>query len=217
MIARLVVVRDRLARTTPRERLLLGGLVLGALIYAPIALMEWRSVQEDRYLAAAADRSAARLARSAARRVTASAPNEAALEDMRSWGFEASNVAVAQVRIEQLIVEAGGRAGLTNLKVTADAEPETIGPIQWLGTTVEADLKWGPTFAFLDAMTAWPEGFRITSFAYELAPVTQAQAALAAQGLAPAGPTGRMTIGVSVPVRLPAEAAAAVPATGARP
>ncbi|WP_287104583.1 hypothetical protein, partial [Brevundimonas sp.] len=88
----------RLQRTTPRERVLLAVMVLAALIYAPISAADWRVRQEDRYVEALTSRASARLAASAARRVQAAAADETALEDMKTWGFEAANVAIAQVR-----------------------------------------------------------------------------------------------------------------------
>lgn len=194
-LAQIRALQARLQRTTTRERLLLGGLVLAALIYAPIAVFDWRTVQEDRYIDAMTERSAARLARAAAQRITTNAPDQTAIEDMRTWGFEAANVAVAQVRVEQQLVEAATAAGLTNIKITTEPKIEVIGPTQWLGAQIQADLRWTPTFAFLDALTGWVEGFRITQFEYQA--TTMPAFALANPGL---GPTGRVTIGLAVPV-----------------
>jgi hypothetical protein len=181
-----------LQRTTPRERILLGGLLLAALIYAPIVVFDWRTAQEDRYIDAMTERSAARLAQAASKRITANAPDQAAIEDMRDWGLDAANVAVAQVRIEQHLVQAATAAGLTNIKITTEPEIEVIGPTQWLGAQIQADLRWSPTFAFLDAMTGWTAGFRVTQIQYDIPPF---------QGRDPAAaPPGRVTIGLAVPV-----------------
>ena len=117
-LAQTRALQARLQRTTPRERILLGGLLLAALVYAPIVVFDWRTAQEDRYIDAMTERSAARLAQAASRRITANAPDQAAIEDMRDWGLEAANVAVAQVRVEQHLVQAATAAGLTNIKIT---------------------------------------------------------------------------------------------------
>lgn len=191
-------VADRLRRTTPRERILLGGLVLATLLYAPIATLEWRAVQEDRYTDAVTERSAARLSRDAARRVAAAAVDTSAIDDMRSWGFEGSNVSVLRVRIEQRLVEASTQAGLTDPEITVVEEIETIGPTQWLAAEVQADLLWRPTFAFLDNLTAWPEGFRVTEFRYETVPAPAAGMALTGQATSVGG--GRVVIGLAFPV-----------------
>jgi len=185
----------RLQRTTPRERILLGGLILAALVYAPIMVFDWRTAQEDRYIEAMTEQSAARLARAASQRITANAPDQAAISDMRDWGLEAANVAVAQVRVEQHLFGVATAAGLTNIRITTDPEIEVIGPTQWVGAQIQADLRWSPTFAFLDRLTAWTAGFRITQFQYEItAPPTFVQPGGAAASL------GRLTIGLSVPV-----------------
>ncbi|WP_426039840.1 hypothetical protein [Brevundimonas sp. DC300-4] len=197
LIAQVRVLQARLARTTSRERLLLGGLVLGALIYGPIAAMDWRAQQEDRYTTAQADRSTASLALSASRRISAEAPDEAAIEDMQTWGFEASNIAIAQVQIEQRLVEAATDAGLANVRITTDAEIEAIGPTQWLGGEVQADLRWTPTFDFLESLAQWPEGFRVTQFRYEI--TTPADFVSTEPGFVPAG---RIQIGLSFPVKV---------------
>ena len=194
----------RLQRTTQRERILLAGLVLGALVYAPIAVLDWRQQQEDLYTNAVVERSAARLARSASERITANSPDTAEVEDMRSWGMASSNAAIAQVRVEQMLIEATTNAGLANVKITTDPDIEVIGPTQWLNAQVQADLKWAPTFAFLDALTGWSEGFRITQFQYE---VTTTQAFMEANPTI--APAGRVQIGVAVPVTVPVEVEAA--------
>lgn len=147
--------------------MLLAVLVMGALVYAPIAASDWRTTQEDRYVDAVTEQASARLAGAAARRVQAAASDRAALEDMKTWGFSALNAQVAAVEIERQIVQTATRTNLPAFTVVTDAEPETIGPTQWMGTEVQADLRWTPTFDFLDAVAAWPEGFRVTRFAYE--------------------------------------------------
>lgn len=196
-------LQARLARTTPRERLLLAVLVLGALIYAPIAVGDWRARQEERYINALTDRAAARLAAASAQRVAAAAADDQAVKDMESWGFDAGNVAVAQVGIEQRLVEAASEAGLANVRITTRNEPEAIGPTQWLGAEVQANLMWTPTFDFLDQLSAWPEGFRVTRFQYERT---------AARGPTPAGHPlsalgGTVRMGLAFPVNIADQAA----------
>lgn len=197
LIAQTRVLQARLARTTPRERLLLGGLVLGALVYGPIAAMDWRAQQEDRFTTAQADQSTARLALSASRRISAQAPDEAAIDDMRTWGFEAGNVAIAQVQIEQRLVEAATDAELANVRITTDAEIENIGPTQWMGGELQADLRWTPTFDFLESLARWPEGFRVTQFRYEI--TTPADYVPTDPSFIPAG---RVQVGLSFPVKV---------------
>ena len=187
----------RLGRATGRERLLLGGLVLAALSYAPVAALEWRTAQEDRYIEALTERSAARLSHNAARRVAAAAADDAAVRDMRTWGFEAGNLAVAQVRIEQRLVAAAAGAGLPNARITLEEEVEVLGLTNWLGAEVQADLVWRGVFGLLDGLTGWPEGFRVTSFRYEVRPIPPGLEFLQVRPAA-----GTVRIGLAFPVAI---------------
>lgn len=201
--ASIETLKDRLRATTLRERVLLGGLVLGAALYAPVAALEWRTTEADRYIDALSEQSTARLTANAARRIADGAADRLALEDMNGWGFEATNAAVAQVVIEQRLLEAAVATGLPNPRITTNAEVEAIGPTQWLEAEIQTDLRWGPAFAFLDKLGEWPEGFRVTAFRYELTPVNPIV-------MSPdnAAPIGKLRISLAFPVRIPAPGAA---------
>lgn len=201
--ASIEALKDRLRRTTVRERILLGGLVLGAAVYAPVAASDWRTAQADRYIDALTEQSTARLTASAARRIADGAADRLALEDMNGWGFEASNAAVAQVLIEQRLLETATATGLPNPRITTNPKVEAIGPTQWLEAEVQSDLRWGPAFAFLDKLGEWPEGFRVTAFRYELTPGNPMVI-----NTAPTAPSGKLRIGLAFPVRV-ADAGAA--------
>lgn len=196
-------LKDRLRRTTLRERVLLGGLALGVALYAPVAALEWRTTQADRYIDALTEQSTARLTANAARRVADGAADRLALEDMNGWGFEATNPAVAQVVIEQRLLQVATATGLPNPRITTNAKVEAIGPTQWLEAEVQSDLRWGPAFAFLDKLGEWPEGFRVTAFRYELTPVNPMVV-----NADPAAPSGKLRISLAFPVRIPASGAA---------
>lgn len=195
--ASIKTLEDRLRRTTARERILLGGLVLGAAVYTPVAVLEWRASQADRYIDALTEQSTARLTANAARRVAAGAADRLALEDMNGWGFEASNPAVAQVLIEQRLMEAAAATGLPNPRITTNAKVEAVGPTQWLEAEVQSDLRWSPAFAFIDKLGEWPEGFRLTAFRYEVTPPNP----LLIGADAPP-PSGKLRIGLAFPVRI---------------
>lgn len=195
--ASIQTLKDRLRATTMRERILLGGLVLGAAVYAPVAALDWRTAQADRYIDALSEQSTARLTANAARRVAAGAADRLALEDMNGWGFEAANPAVAQVLIEQRLLETATATGLPNPRITTNAKVEAVGPTQWLEAEVQSDLRWGPTFAFLDKLGEWPEGFRVTAFRYEVTPPNP----LLVGAEAPP-PSGKLRIGLAFPVKI---------------
>lgn len=188
----------RLRRTTLRERLLLGGLVMVGLIYAPVAAFEWRAAREDLYIDAVTERAAARLSRDSARRIAATAANSAARRDMDQWGFGASNIPIAQVLIERRLLDAATEAGLTNVRITMSDDVEPIGSVNWLAGEVQADLVWKGVFGMLDTLGGWPEGFRVTDFHYQMRPTSPGAVHV------PGGPPiGSVRIGLSFPVNVP--------------
>lgn len=195
--ASIETLKERLRRTTARERVLLGALVLGAAIYAPVAALDARSAQADAYIDAISEQSTARLTANAARRVADGAADRLALDDMNAWGFEASNPAVAQVLIEHRLLEAAETVALPNPRITTNAKVEDIGPTQWLEAEVQADLRWGSTFAFLDKLGEWPEGFRVVAFRYELTPPRPM-----AIDAGPPQTSGKLWLRLAFPVRL---------------
>lgn len=193
----------RLQQTTPRERVLLAGLAFGFLVILPVVTADWRVSQEDRYVDALGDHAQARLAAQAAARVQTALEDEAALKDMKSWGFKASNVDVARVMIEDALFQGAREADLTGFSITTDEEVEAIGPTEWLGAEVQADLRWSPVFGFLDKVAAMPEGFRVVAFSYELTEQTiQVQRRpVRPEQVAPA--SGKVRIRLAFPVDLP--------------
>lgn len=192
-------LKERLRRTTPRERILLALLALGAAFYAPVAALESRSAQAEAYIDALGEQSAARLTANAARRIAEGAADRMALDDMNAWGFEAANPAIAQVLIEHRLLQSAEAVALPNPRITTNAKIEDIGPTQWLEAEVQADLRWGPTFAFLDQLGEWPEGFRVVSFRYELTPPRP----MAADAEPPLT-SGKLWLRLAFPIRLSA-------------
>ena len=196
---RVRMAEARLAQATPREKLLLGALVLGAVAYAPIAAMDFRATREEAYIDAVTERAAARLENQSARRISATAANADAVRDMQDWGFEATNTAIAQVMIERRLLEAATDAKLARLKMTVDPEIETHGPTRWMTAQVEADLVWRGVFAFMDTLSGWPEGFQVTRFSYEVRAVPPGM-----EGLGMVSP-GTVRIGLAFPVEVEEE------------
>jgi type II secretory pathway component PulM len=202
---------DRLKKTTPRERLLLAGLAVGALVYAPLWAADYRLKQEERYIDALSLRSDALARAASAKRIALAAADETALRDMETWGFEATNAAVAQVRIEQKLSEAAGEAGLTGVLIATNPEVEPIGPTQWMKAEVQADLRWAAIFAFLDRVATWPEGFNVDGFSYETTPITPLMPFQVQQQNGAPGPevSGKIRMTLAFPVSLPADEVAA--------
>lgn len=195
--ASIETLKERLRRTTARERVLLAALMLGAALYAPVAALESRNTQADAYIDALTEQSAARLTANAARRIADGAADRLALDDMNAWGFEAANPAVAQVLIEHRLLAAAGAVDLPSPRIITNAQVEAIGPTQWLEAEVQADLRWGPAFAFLDKLGEWPEGFRVIAFRYELTPHRPMTV-----DAGPAQTSGKLWLRLAFPVRL---------------
>lgn len=174
---------------------------MGALLFAAVSALDYQTRQQDLYSEALADRVAARAARSAATRAGAMAPDQAAIADMREWGLKATNVAVAQVRVEGLLLEAATQAELVTPRITSDGELEEIGSTQWIRADVETPLNWTPAFAFLDELGRSQTGFRVVSFNFEL------DGGPEGPGAASLPPGGRIRMGLAFPVEILTEPA----------
>lgn len=185
----------RFARTTPRERLLLGALVGGAILYAPVAALEARDNAETSYADALVARDTARRARVQAISATNRAAHDLALRDMADWGFEGGNLDIVRVRIEQALSAAATDVALTGVAIETNEAGVVTGPATWVSAQVQGDLLWGPTFHLLDEVAGWPEGVRITRFAFEKSPPP------AFEGAPPALTPGRVTLGMDFPTR----------------
>lgn len=171
--------------------------MFAALAYAPIAALEWKSGQEDRYVEGISALETARADRATSVRLARDVRNDVVVQDMKSWALKGSNLAIVQVALEQQVVTSAEAAGLTNVRITTDSELELLDPVTWLGAEIQADLRWASIFAFFDEAAQWPEGFRVTRFAYELLQTPLINPLGVAGGAAPAG---RVTIKISVPV-----------------
>lgn len=190
-------LRARVERTTPRERVLLAGLGVGAILYGLVSATEYRNRQEHMLAEALADRAEAQLARSNAARTEAGAPDQMALQDMQSWGVTAANISIAQVRIEGRLLAAATAAELANARITTSDELVEVGPTQWLHVEVETDLNWTSAFAFIEEVGRMPSGFRIVEFGFDVEP--QRGTPDAEEFRAPQGRI-RMTLGFPVEI-----------------
>lgn len=200
--------KARYGQTTPRERLLLGLLALAAPLLAATAALEWRNRQQSLYADVFLVREAAKRERAATRRAVAAASNVSGLEDMKTWGVVATNDAIAQVLVEDSLNRAITLAGLGRPDVRVDSGTDAIGPTRWITAEVQADLSWTSLFAFVDDLAEWPEGFRVTSFHYELtATDLLARSARRQEADEPAPPAGRVRLGLAFPLRQDVELA----------
>ena len=194
MRARAGIVSGRLRRTSGRERMLVAALTAGVLFYAPVLALEARDQAQTEYGEALAQRDAAQRAQRQAIALQTSAERDLALEDMASWGFPGSNVEIVRVQVERALTEAARDAELTGLTIETDTATVQTGPITWVSARVEADLLWTPTFRFIDGVSRWPEGFRVTRFVFERPPPPAFEGA-------PVTSAGRVRLGLDLPAR----------------
>lgn len=195
--------RAAAARLTERERLLVAALGLGALLFGAVSAADWSDRAREAFSEA---RTAHDRARALATRPPAADAEDATarLAQVERWSFSAANTDIAAADIEQRLLRAAEDAGLPGPRIrieTTTGTPDATGLV-WLDVEVEADLRWDPTFSFLELISSWPEAHDLRSFSVA---VTPAPAAVVRD---PARPFGRLRIGLAFPVRLASETAA---------
>lgn len=188
------VVAARLRRTTPRERLLIAGLGMGVLIYAPIMAMDARDQAEIAYVEALSTREAAERQRQRVVDARSTSARDLAMEDMSRWGFDGANAETIRVRLERDLQNAASEAGMTGVTITPNDATTQTGPVVWIPIEVQADLTWTPTLRFLDELGSWPEGFRVTRFAFQRPPPPAFEGA-------PPSTAGRVRLELEFPTR----------------
>lgn len=192
--ARWAAVTGRFRQTTPRERLLLAALGVGLLVYAPVMALDARDQAESAYVEALTTREAAERDRQRALSARNTSAREMALQDMSRWGFEGVNAETLRVRLEQDVQAAASDAGMTSVSIVPTDATTQTGPIVWIPIQVQADLTWSPTLRFLDDVSTWPEGFRVTRFSFERPPPPAFEGA-------PPATAGRVRLELEFPTR----------------
>jgi hypothetical protein len=139
------------AGLTRRERLLLGGLAIVALMLAPISAFNLAQGARETLGLRQID-----LIEQSSGRVGTSAAQQRAAKDastlVAGWGWRAASPAVARVLLEQQIKTLAMTAGLTSIDITVDQSVQKKGPVGLMRAQVNADFSW-PTFTdFLRAL-----------------------------------------------------------------
>lgn len=194
LLSQWAAVAARLRQTTQRERLLLAALGVGVLVYAPVLAWDARDRAEVAYAEALATREAAERDRQRALSARSSSARDLALEDMSRWGFEGANAETLRVRLEQDVQKAAADAGMTGVTLVPNDATNQTGPVTWIPIEVQGDLTWTPTLNFLDEIAGWPEGFRVTRFAFERPPPPAFEGA-------PPSTAGRIRLELEFPTR----------------
>ena len=158
-MAVLAGIGDAFARVSPRERKLLAGLALIALILAPLKAFEMRQTAlEDNRLV----QEQVAAAKAAARRATGQglgAQIERTQDEIRDWSWSAPSVAVGQVMAQNELAEMAAAGGLAAAQVSAVGKPVAAGAVTLVGIEIEAPFNWSGLSGFLGELSQSGKGF----------------------------------------------------------
>jgi hypothetical protein len=120
-----------LARLTPRETWMLGGLGLLALGTAAFYALQWSSGERDRVATAQSDLTLARQARADATQRREGAVSAADLDAAAGWSVRARNLWLARLKIEQALAAAAAAAHLPTpqIKIAEGLEDNSATPL----------------------------------------------------------------------------------------
>ncbi len=154
---------EAFARIKPRERLLLGVLLLIALIFAPLRVLEMRTAALDENRAAHETLAAAKQAARRAGGSGLAASLERTRDEVRDWSYSAPSPAVGQVMAQNELSEIAAAAGLAGAQVSATGKPVDAGAVTLVGVEVEAPFSWSGLSGFLAGLSESGKGFVLES------------------------------------------------------
>lgn len=152
-------IGDQFARTTPRERKLLAGLLLIGLIVAPIQAYGWMQDAEARHVEAQATLETAK--RSSRAGIQAQIAKQR--QDVRGWSWQASSPAVGRVIVQDKIRQLATEAGMTEVEIKSADKIEEAGEVSLIRVELAAPFRWSSFTAFLFSLNRYGKGFLIDS------------------------------------------------------
>lgn len=148
-----------IARMKPRERLMLGGMVLlmlgGGAYYAYTLVVDAKSADAQ----AQADLQTARSGSTGA----LAKQVKIQTDDVRSWTWVAETPAIGRVIMEDQLAGLALRAGMGGATVKASDKPELIGGVNFIDVSVEAPFSWSGLSGFLSGLEGLGKGFVVNS------------------------------------------------------
>lgn len=150
---------DQFARITPRERKLLGLLLLIGLIVAPIQAFGWMQDAQARHVEAQAALETAR--RNSRAGIQAQISQQR--QDVRGWSWQASSPAVGRVIIQDKVRQLATEAGMTEVEIKSADKIEAAGEVSLIRVEVAAPFNWSSFTAFLFNLNTYGKGFLIDS------------------------------------------------------
>lgn len=136
------LLRARLDRTTPRERVLLAGLAAAGLVALPFLAHEWAGRRAADAAADTARLQALRAADDGARLRGAAERLDGLEARVRGWSPPAPSFATARVLVEQEVAVAAAQAHVTSLEIHAAETPDRVGPATFVRVEVSSSFSW---------------------------------------------------------------------------
>lgn len=179
----------------PRERLMLGGLVLlglgGGAYYTYTMVSDARAADAQ----AQADLEIARSGSTGA----LAKQVKTQTDDVRAWAWAAETPAIGRVIMEDQLAGLALRAGLGGATVKASDKPELIGGMNFIDVSVEAPFSWSGLSGFLTGLEGLNKGFVINSVSVsdDVAPKLRIMVRMPLATTAPAATTKKASAGAA--------------------
>jgi hypothetical protein len=124
-----------------RERLLIGAGLLAASIYAALSAHDW--AQQQLVTFSDAD-DAVRTAKSTANNVYPRLRLETSkeLDRARSWAYPAKSLSVAKVLLEEAVLNAALKGGITDAQVQSSETTDSVGPLYMIRLELTGTFSW---------------------------------------------------------------------------
>ncbi len=156
-------IAEAFGKVSVRERRLLAGLALLALILAPMKAFEMRA---EALAANEAAHAELQLAKTNARRASGqgvAAQLQKTRDEIREWSWAAPSVAVGQVMAQNEMSSLAASGGLAGAEVRASGRPEPAGSVTLVGVEVTAPFSWSGLSGFLSGLSSSGKGFILES------------------------------------------------------
>lgn len=157
----------QVARMKPRERKLVIGLGLVALVIAPIKAFDMAQTALERNLQARGELDAARQTAKGARGGGVQAQLERQRQEIRGWSWQAASPAIGRVIIQDQIAGLAAEAGMREPDIRSAERIEQIGEVSLVRVDVAAPFTWASYTAFLASLNRIQKGFLIDSMVLE--------------------------------------------------
>lgn len=157
----------QVARMKPRERKLVVGLGLVALVIAPIKAFDMAQTALERNLQARSELEAARQLAKGARGGGVQGQIAKQQQEIRSWSWQAASPAIGRVIIQDQIATLAAEAGMREPDIRSAEKIEQVGDVSLVRIDVAAPFTWASYTAFLASLNRIQKGFLIDSMVLE--------------------------------------------------